>query len=138
MAIELSYFNIWAVLVGVVIQMVIGALWYSPVLFGKIWLRLVERKSEDISREEGNKAMALSVIPAAISVFSLAILLGWINATTVLDAIIAGSVISIGLIGMNAMNLVFFEDRSIKLTLLNSGYPFVTFNLISILITFWR
>ncbi len=31
--------NYWAVLVAAVVSMVIGALWYSPVLFGKLWMK---------------------------------------------------------------------------------------------------
>ena len=32
--------NYIAVLVSAVIGMAIGALWYSPLLFGKIWMKL--------------------------------------------------------------------------------------------------
>ena len=42
--------NIWAVLVSIVAMMVIGALWYSPVLFGNTWLRLIGKKPEEIYR----------------------------------------------------------------------------------------
>ncbi|HAK46901.1 MAG TPA: hypothetical protein DCO79_13410 [Spirochaeta sp.] len=35
------------------------------------------------------------------------------------------------------LNLVFFEDRKFGLVVLNSGYAFVSFNIIAILMTLW-
>jgi len=44
------YINIWAVLVSAVAFWALGALWYSPVLFGKRWQKEVGFKEEDISK----------------------------------------------------------------------------------------
>ena len=130
--------NIWAILVCIVINMGIGALWYSPILFGNVWLKLTGKKPEDISKSDANKSMSLSIIPAVLSIFSLAFILGFVNSTTVLDALIIGSIISIGFIGMNALNLQIFEDRPFKLIILNVGYPFVSLNIAAIILTFWK
>ncbi|MDC7226389.1 MAG: DUF1761 domain-containing protein [Spirochaetales bacterium] len=131
-------FNIWAVLVSVVINMLIGALWYSPVLFGNIWLKLIEKKAEDIGRDEGNKAMALAIVPAIVSAAGLSVLIGISDASGIVDAIIIGSLASIAFSGMSLLNLVFFEDRKFSLVLLNAGYAFVSFNIISIILTLWK
>lgn len=138
MTLEFAHYNIWAVIVCIVLQMVLGALWYSPVLFGNIWLKLVDRKSEEISRSEGNKAMSFSIIPAAITIFALSFLISIANATSVIDALIIGTVAAIGLIGMSAANLILFEDRSVKLTILNVGYPMVSLNIAAIIMVLWR
>lgn len=138
MTLQFANYNIWAVIVCIVLQMVLGALWYSPVLFGNIWLKLVEIKAEDINQSEGNKAMSFSVIPAAITVFSLSVLITISNAATVIDALIIGTIAAIGLIGMSAVNLILFEDRSVKLTILNVGYPFVALNIAAIILTLWK
>jgi hypothetical protein len=44
----------------------------------------------------------------------------------------------VGFIGMNAVNLVLFEDRSLKLTLINAGYPLVTLNIVAVVLALWR
>ena len=51
-AIDLNY---WAVLVSAVASMTIGALWYSPILFGKIWMNLmkIDLKSMDKMEDKG-------------------------------------------------------------------------------------
>jgi len=51
-AIDLNY---WAVLVSAVASMVIGALWYSPILFGNIWMNLmkIDPKNIDKMKDKG-------------------------------------------------------------------------------------
>jgi hypothetical protein len=44
------YINIWAVLVSAIAFWVLGALWYSPVLFGKRWQKETGLKEEDINK----------------------------------------------------------------------------------------
>lgn len=134
----LSFWNTWAVLVCIVSNMIIGSLWYSPVLFGNTWLQLVGKSPADISRADANTSLMLSIIPAALSVIFLAIILSLVNASTVLDALIIGSILSAGLIGMSALNLVLFEDRSLKLAILNVGYSFVSFNIAAVILTLWK
>lgn len=138
MSLELESFNGWAVLAGIVGNMVLGALWYSPVLFGNTWLKLVGKKSEDIGKSEGNAAMALSIIPAIVTVCSLALVLGFTGASSLADALIIGSIASVGWIGMSSLNLVFFEDRSLKLTALNTGYFVVALNVAAVILTLWK
>jgi len=40
------FFNHWAILVAAVAQWVLGAIWFSPVLFGKPWKAMVYPRSE--------------------------------------------------------------------------------------------
>ncbi len=138
MTLQVSFLNLWAILVSIISNMVIGALWYSPLLFGNIWLRLIGKKAEDISKEDANKSMMLSIIPAALSIIFLALILAFVNASTILDALIIGTLMSVGFIGMGSLNLVLFEDRSFKLTLLNVGYSFVAFNIAAVILTLWK
>ncbi len=130
--------NFWAVLVSIVTNMVIGALWYSPVLFGNVWLKLIGKKAEEISKEDANKSMSFSIIPAVVSIGSLAFVLSLVNPGTLVDAIIVASVIAVGFIGMAAFNLVLFENRSVALTILNTGYSFVSLNVAAVVMTLWR
>ncbi|OHA24353.1 MAG: hypothetical protein A3B11_02235 [Candidatus Taylorbacteria bacterium RIFCSPLOWO2_01_FULL_44_26] len=47
--------NIWSIIVAGVVSFGIGALWYSPVLFGKEWLALtkVGQSDIDITKTQG-------------------------------------------------------------------------------------
>jgi len=135
---HLSSFNFWAILVCIVSNMVIGGLWYSPLLFGNIWLKSINKKASDITREDANKTMMISLIPAILTIVFLAITLSFVHAVTVLDALVIGTLVSLGFIGMNLLNLALFENRSIKLTLISIGYSFVSLNIAAIILTLWK
>lgn len=138
MTLQVHFFNIWAVLCAIASNMIIGALWYSPLLFGNVWLRLVGKKGEEIDSSDANASMALSIIPATFSALFLFLILSFAGAASVLDAVIVGSIASLGFAGMSALNLVFFEERSMKLTTLNVGYTFVSYLVAAIILTLWR
>ncbi|MBI2935798.1 MAG: DUF1761 domain-containing protein, partial [Chloroflexi bacterium] len=48
MRVNFSEINYLAVIVGVVLNMVAGALWYSPLLFARPWMKEVGMTEEDI------------------------------------------------------------------------------------------
>ncbi len=138
MTLQLSSVNLWAMLVSVLSNMFIGALWYSPLLFGNQWLKLIGKRQEDISQSDANKSMIISLIPAILSVIFLTIILKLTNAVSVGDAIVVGSIVSVGFIGMSAWNLVLYEGRSVKLAILNLGYSFVSLNVAAVILTVWQ
>lgn len=138
MSLSIPFFNIWAVLVCILFYMILGALWYSPVLFGNLWLKLIGKSADDIGKDEANKAMAFAFIPAIVNVVLLALVLAFTGARTIGDALILGSIVSAGFVGMSAMNLVLFEDRKIGLALLNTGYAFAALNVSAIVMVLWK
>ena len=54
MALEVNYL---AVLVAAIVNMVVGALWYSPLLFGKAWMKLTgfNKKQLKKAKEKAKK-----------------------------------------------------------------------------------
>lgn len=138
MTLQIPFFNVWALIVAILSNMILGALWYSPVLFGNTWLALVGKKAEDISKEDASKSMSFSIIPAIFTNIFLTLVLAFANAQTILDALIIGTLLSIGFIGMSAFNLVLFENRSVKLTILNVGYSIVSINIAALILTLWK
>lgn len=50
--------NYWSVLVAALAPMVLGALWYSPILFGNIWMKAAGLSS-DMAKNMGAKQMGL-------------------------------------------------------------------------------
>ena len=138
MTLELHFFNLWAILVCFISNMIIGALWYSPLLFGSQWLTLMGKKKEDISGAEANKSMTLSMIPALIMSVLLALTLGYADASTLVDALVMGTLISVGFVGMSTLNLILFEGRSVPLSVLNVGYIFVSMNVAAVILTLWK
>jgi len=67
----LGQVNYLAVLACTVVAMILGSLWYSPVLFGNAWMKAIGLKKEDFKKGDSNKAMFASVILAFIGAIQL-------------------------------------------------------------------
>jgi hypothetical protein len=58
-----------AVIVAAVVNMVVGALWYSPQLFGKQWAKVLGKKVSDMG--SANTGYAVTTIGALIQAWVL-------------------------------------------------------------------
>jgi hypothetical protein len=45
--------NLWGVIAATAFGMVVGAIWYSELLFGKQWMRLAGKKADDLQNNAG-------------------------------------------------------------------------------------
>ena len=70
--------NYLAVLVSAIVGFGIGALWYSPLLFGKVWMQLMNLSKESLEKaKEKGMAKKFAVAFAAMLVMSY-ILAVWV------------------------------------------------------------
>jgi hypothetical protein len=76
------------VLVCAVVSMIIGMIWYGPMLFGKTWARLIKADpdcmNDPVKRKEANKkAMPLYAIQFVLAIFQIWVLAhfiqGWVD-----------------------------------------------------------
>jgi len=123
-------FEIVPILIGTVVSFVIGAIWYSPVLFSKPWMELVGLKPEDMSGASAAKAMAYNVLTSFIAVVSLYQLYVWTGVSETLDTIILGLVVGLGIVAMVGLNKVFFAKQDFQLFLIDNGYIVIQYAVI--------
>ena len=124
--------NWLAILVATVSSFALGALWYSPALFGKAWQREAGLTDEQLAR--GNKAriFGLTLVLAFLAAWNFANFLGPRPSI----AFGAGVGASAGLLwvassfGINYL----FERRSLKLFLINGGYHTLQFTIIGLVL----
>ena len=117
--------NYIAVLVAAVVNMIIGALWYSPVLFGNLWMRLsgMDKKSIDKSKQKGmEKLYAAAFISTFVMAFVLAHFIDYTESSTVSDGMQAGFWIWLGFIATVSLGGVLWEKKPIKVWVLNNAY----------------
>src|SRR5688572_13895867 len=109
---ELQNINLLAVLAGAVINMVLGALWYSPMLFAPPWMAAIGKTEEEIQAQGGMAASyAITFVGALISIFTLALIVKWSSAVTVVDGALVGLIVAIGILATHSMQFVVFEGR---------------------------
>lgn len=112
--------NYWAVLVAALINMAVGSLWYSKVLFADRWMKAINKKREDLGQPE--PAMALMVVGALLMSYILAHFVNYAMDMTALDGARTGFWLWLGFIVPVALGIKMFENRPWDYFLLNVGY----------------
>jgi hypothetical protein len=131
---ELNYV---AILVCAVIVWVIGALWYSPLLFAKPWVAIVGRKMGE--KPKGvYKGMIASLIGDFLLCFVLAHVARWSGADDWRDGIHIGIITWIGFFAAPLYPQSIYEGRPFKYFAINAGYWLVSLVIVGAVLTVWR
>jgi hypothetical protein len=120
-----SEINYLAVLAATVATMIIGFLWYSPVLFGQAWMKQVGLKKEDMS-SGGAMTYVLTAVTALVGSFILALLLTLVNDKTISCGLIIGLLVGLSISAKIGMNFL-FEGRKLGLYLITVGYHLLSY-----------
>jgi hypothetical protein len=131
------YLNHLAVFVCALLSLVIGALWYSPVLFFKAWQKESGLSDEQVARANPLKTYSLTLVLAWIISYNLAFFLGDSN-TNWKWGLAAGLLAGVGWASTMLIIIALFEQRSLKYMLINCGYITVYFGLIGLVLGIWR
>ena len=139
LVIDLSGINYLAVVIAILINMGLGALWYSPVLFAKPWMAANGFTEESI-REAGGatKGYVVSVIVSVVVAFAIASFAEAADSDTAIEGLILGLAAGLAFVATTAGVSYLFESRPLKLYLINAGYPVVSFALMGLLIGAWQ
>lgn len=133
---ENFYINHIAVAVCAVMSLVIGGLWWSPLLFAKAWQREAGISDEQLAKANPAKTFGLTFIIALLMSYNLAFFLA-APGTTWQWGLAAGLLTSIWVAGMFIV-IALFEQRSVKYMLINCGYIVVYFAVIGSILGIWR
>jgi hypothetical protein len=133
---ENMYINHIAVLVCAVMSLVIGGLWWSPLLFAKAWQQETGISDDHLKSMYPAKTFGLTFVLAYLASYNLAFFLGD-AATTWQWGISAGLLAALWAIAMYVI-ISLFEQRTLKHMLINSGYIAVYFAVIGFILGVWR
>ena len=133
----LGNINYLAVLTATFITMILGALWFSPLLFGIKWMKMMGFTEEQLKEDGSAKEMMISVLTSFVEAVVLASLILMTGADTLLKGIHLGAMIGIGIIAMVNLSNAMFNRVPIKLWLIGSGYRLVYFMINGALLAVW-
>ena len=135
---EFNDINIWAVVVAWLINMAVGALWYSPKGFAKQWSTYTGIDIMKIPTQQANKIIGFVALSALTQAFTLAFVLRSLNVTTAIDGLIAGLVLWFGLVTATMVGVTLYSKRSWGFLWLNSSYFLVVMTVNSVILAIWR
>lgn len=133
MTIDFAEMNVLAVVVGGILYMMFGALYYSPVLFGNTWVKA--NKLSDDHMKNG-----IIYVGAAVVAFLSSFLIAVLTQATGADDLVSGLVIG-GTVGL-LIALVYWKNTLFGLTnkkvmLIAVGDHLISFLLLGILHALW-
>jgi predicted CDP-diglyceride synthetase/phosphatidate cytidylyltransferase len=105
-----------AILVAIVVNMVVGMLWYGP-LFGNMWLKLVGKKKSEVKMESSD--IMWSLLGGLVFATGLAFLIEYITPLVDMSEYMAAVFVAVlGVVGFSVplgINLVVWNGRKIEL-----------------------
>ena len=132
--------NYLAVIVAAIVSFVIGMAWYSPPVFGKVWMK-ANNFNEKYMKEKHKKGMAKglvgSIIGALIMGFVLSVSIHLTQATTITSALLIGGFLWLGFIVTSSLNKVLWEGKPVKLYLVDVLHHLVVILVMSAIFVYW-
>ncbi len=119
--------NYVGVLLAALSAMVLGFLWYSPMLFGNTWMKLTGITKKDMTAKKKQMPVTYGgmFITALITAYVLAHILYFSGAQTVSMGLQGGFWVWLGFVATVLFGSVLFEGKPIKLFFINAGYHLV-------------
>ncbi len=121
--IDVSWFGI---LIAGIASMIIGALWYSPLLFGKAWMRASGFSDKDLEKANA-KGMRKSYLVMFVGALITAYILGMLIYLTGLkgsfiEGAKLGALVWLGFVAVVQIGNVLWDGKSMNYFYINAGY----------------
>jgi len=134
---DFSTINYLAVLVAALSTFILGGLWYSPMLFGKAWMRANKLTDADIETFSKARMFGWSFVFSLVMALNLAMFLA-APTTNATWGMTAGALAGFGWVAMAIAIIGVFENKSWTYILINGGYMTVAFVVMGAIIGTWR
>lgn len=130
--------NYLAVLVAGIAHMVLGALWYSPLLFGKAWMRGIGKTKEQIERDFKPINYLWAFLGSLFAAYGVARVLATFGSSALADALKLAFVAGVCFVGAAFFVNDTFDRRPRGLTTINALYHLVGLVVAGLIVGSWR
>jgi len=131
--------NYVAVLVAAIAGFVIGFIWYSPKVFGKMWMTLsgIDKEAKEKEKKGMGKNIVFGFISTLVMSFVLAVFIGMAGANTLAAGAQTAFWLWLGFIATVNLGSVLWEGKPFKLYVLNSAHWLVALLVMGEIIAVW-
>jgi hypothetical protein len=129
--------NLWAILIAVVANFVIGGVWYSPLLFMRPWLAMagVDKAAFDRGLP---KALVGDLIGSLLMALVLVHAIRYAGAEDLGTGLFVTFWNWLGFVAVVLLGSVTYEHRPWRYFAINAGYRFVAMMAMGAILTVWR
>lgn len=132
--------NILAVIVSAIVTFGIGALWYSPLLFGKQWVEFNQVSPDKVEamRKNAPKLYGLSFVCYLVLAAMFAILLRMTHIEHILGGAKLGFLLWLGFVATLGLTASLYAGRNLKAFALDAGYQLVFMVVMGLILMIWH
>lgn len=132
--------NYLIVIAAAVAAYAVGAVWHSPVGFGKYWMGLMgfnehSMKSMPLSPAQ---AMTIGFFVTLLTAYVLSLFVVWTGASTWQTAAQLGFWVWLGFLAPTLANGWLWEGKSLKLFAFNAAYALVSIEVMALILGQWH
>lgn len=136
MSLPLGEVNYLAVLVGAIINMAVGFVWYSRPVFGNLWMRLAGISEEQVEAGPG-PAYILTFVASLVTALVLALLIITLDAGTFIEGLLAGVLVAVGFVATSNLATSVFNETHLGVWGIYAGYQVVTLAIVGGVLAIW-
>lgn len=132
--------NYWAILVAALGSYALGALWYSPLLFGKVWVKLMGWSHEQMEHHKkgAGRGYLVTLVTALVSSYVMAHMVDYTLADTAALGAQAGFWIWLGFVATVMIGGVLWEGKKFSLYVLNTAFQLASLVLMGVILAVWE
>ena len=121
----MSNINFLAVIIATFVNIAVGSLWYSKLMFANTWMKLTGKSMSDM--KGANKSMAIMGLVSLIEAYFLSVVIHNFGSTGLSGGVKTAILVWFGFIVTTRSSDVLFEQRPAKLYQIHIAYQFVAF-----------
>ncbi|HEX4628106.1 MAG TPA: DUF1761 domain-containing protein [Gemmatimonadales bacterium] len=133
--------NILAVLVAALLTFVLGAFWYSPVLFAKQWMAAqgyTPEKIQEMKKRGVSRAYVASALCYVVMAYVVALLASYTNSTTLAQGLWLGFLFWLGFAAPIGLTANMFSEKPIAAWVIDAGYQLAYLVIMGVVLSIWR
>jgi hypothetical protein len=133
--------NIFAVLIAAVLTFVLGAFWYSPVLFARQWMQAqgyTPEKLEEMKKRGLTRAYVGSALCDLVMAYVVALFAAYTNSTTLAQGLWLGFLAWLGFAAPIGLTANLFSEKPIAAWVIDAGYQLAFLVIMGVLLSLWR
>ena len=135
--------NLWAILASALATMVVGFVWYSPLLFARPWMVLMGYDPNDKAKiaemqKSAGPSYGLSLVASLVSAAVLGKIIVVATIHSPLYGMKVGLAVWLGFVTTVQLTNALFSRQPAKLYAINTGYQLVCFLAMGAILGAWR
>lgn len=134
------HINYVAVVVATVAAFALGGLWYSPLLFAKMWVAAHGYSEEQVKamQKSAGKAYGVSLVCQWLIAFAIAVLVGYLHLVNLSQGLKLSVLVWFGFAFPLGLMATMFTEKRITVFLIDTGYQLVYLLIMGAIITVWQ